>query len=84
MVMEQIQGQAGMTDVWVGVCINGVRGWAQAWLQCNSGGRQEPQLKSSCPGKEQGAPAEVSQQTCLGEPRQEPFLAFFTTVLIRP
>ena len=60
MVTGQIQGQAGMTDAWVGGCINGVQGWAQAWLQCNSGGRQEPQLKSSSPGKKQGARAEVS------------------------
>lgn len=84
MVMGQMQGQAGMADTWVGVCINGVRGWAQAWLLCNSGGRQEPQLKSSSSGKEQVAPAELSQQSCLGELRQGQFLAFFTKVLIRP
>lgn len=59
----------------------GYRAWTQAWLPlCSSGERQEPQLKSSSPGKEQGSPDKVSQQSCLGEQ----FLAFFTTVLIRP
>jgi len=69
--------------VWAGVCISGVLGWAQAWLECSLGEGQEPQLQSGSPGKGQGAPAEVSQQSSLGEPRQKQFLAFFTTVLSR-